>query len=135
MTTRLSWGSSAATSNPGTVRRCARDCLAGLPAQSVSPAMRFSASSRFRATPGSDTLFPALFEEFRDQPGPAGLMARAQPGTVLPVKVLIKQNQITPERIRIENIVRARERSASIFAAQKNPREPAGNFRRNFRTG
>ncbi len=46
--------------------------------------------------------------EHLDQPGnqtgPAGLMARPEPGAVVPVEVFIEKNIITPVRVRLEFI-------------------------------
>src|SRR5262249_27480022 len=57
---------------------------------------------------------PAAFEELiraagrkqmhdsRDDTGPAGLMARAEPGPVVPVEGLVEQDQISPVRVLLE---------------------------------
>jgi hypothetical protein len=49
-----------------------------------------------RIEPVSVTHFPALLHQLRDQPGPAGLMARSRSNTGVAIRVLVKQQQIPP---------------------------------------
>ena len=45
-----------------------------------------------------------LHEEQRDEPGPAGLVARAETGAVVAVEVLVEQQQVAPVRIGLEQL-------------------------------
>src|SRR5262245_53472399 len=44
-------------------------------------------------------LLPALLEQFRHQPRPAGLMAGADAGASVAVEVLVEEDQVAPVRI------------------------------------
>src|ERR1700730_2437166 len=69
-------------------------------------------------------LFTALLDQFRHQPRPSSLMTRANSGTVVAVKVFVKQHQIFPVRIILEKLHPAGRRPPAIFAAQEDPNQP-----------
>ena len=71
------------------------------------------------------TLFSALLEEFRDQAGPPGLMAGAQARSAVAVKVFVKQNQVAPMRIVLQDFGSARDGTAAGAVAQKDADQAA----------
>ena len=72
-------------------------------------------------------LLIAPFQKFRDQGGPAGLVAGAQPGPVVAVKVLVERDVVTPARIGLEQLVAAEDRppARTTLVAEEDSREPA----------
>ena len=52
-----------------------------------------------------------LLDELGDQSGPAGLVARADPGAVVAVEVFVEWDQITPVRVVLEFFRAAENRS------------------------
>src|SRR5712692_5696691 len=76
----------------------------------------------------SDPLLTALFNQFCDQTGPAGLMASADPGAIVAVEVFVEKDQIAPVRIALKELGAARHGPAAIRIAEKNVNEPPGNF-------
>jgi len=56
----------------------------------------------------------------RDEPGPSGLMTRADTGAVVSMKVLIEKYVIAPVRIVLEFFGCAVNRAPAMFVAQKN---------------
>src|SRR6266403_5432324 len=73
-------------------------------------------------------LFPALLEQFRNQPSPASLMIRANPRAVISMEIFVKQNQVAPKRIALEIFQRSRNRPSPVFSADKNMPEPFRDF-------
>ena len=59
-----------------------------------------------------------LLHQLRDQSGPAGLMARADTGAVVAVKVFVERDQIAPVRIGLELFRAAENRPLPIRVAQ-----------------
>src|SRR5215468_3232713 len=59
-----------------------------------------------------------------DDAGPSGLVARAQAGSVVPVKVLVGQNQISPMRVLLEPPRAPVDRSASVGSSHKDASQP-----------
>ena len=47
-------------------------------------------------------------------------MIRANPGAVVSMKILMKQNQVAPERIALKIFLRSRNRPAPVFSTDKN---------------
>src|SRR6266446_1989750 len=76
----------------------------------------------------SDTLLTALFDQFCDETGPAGLMASADPGAIVAVKVFVEKDEIAPVRIALKKLGAARHGPAALRIAEKNVNEPPGNF-------
>src|SRR5262249_42513336 len=60
------------------------------------------------------------------QAGPPGLVRGAEPGPVVPVEVLVKQDEVTPVRVLLENPVPAVDGAQPVAAAQEGARQPAG---------
>src|SRR6266545_3268925 len=69
-------------------------------------------------------LLPALLEKLGDEPRPAGLVAGADAGTVVAVKVLVEGNQAAPVRVSLEDLRPAVDRPAAIRSRQEDAREP-----------
>ena len=67
-----------------------------------------------------------------DHPGPAGLMAGAQAGSVITVEVLVELNVIAPVRVFLELLLAAVHGPMALFVLQKNSAEPARDFFRDF---
>ena len=74
-------------------------------------------------------LFTALFDQLGDEPGPAGLMACADPGSIVTVEVLVEKNKVTPVGIALKNLGCAGDRATALLIAQKDADEPPGDFR------
>jgi serine/threonine protein kinase len=55
-----------------------------------------------------------------DDSGPAGLVAGANAGSVIPVEILVKQNQIMPTGIPLEFFSAAMERAPFVLLAAKD---------------
>ena len=72
--------------------------------------------------------FSVLLDQFRDQRGPAGLMAGADARAIVAVEVFVKRDEIPPVRIVLKFLRTAENRPAAVFVAEKNPRESLGNF-------
>ncbi len=70
-------------------------------------------------------LFTALFEEFRDETGPAGLMTGADTSAIVAVKIFVKKKQVTPVRIALENFRGTDDRASAASIAQKDMDETA----------
>src|SRR5262245_1118974 len=60
------------------------------------------------------------------QAGPPGLVRGAEPGPVIPVEVLVKQDEVTPVRVLLENPGPAVDGAPPVAAAQEGARQPAG---------
>src|SRR4051812_38064274 len=56
----------------------------------------------------------------RDDPGPPGLVTGAEPGTVVPVEVLVEQQQVTPVRVLLERGGAAVYRPPPILVLEKD---------------
>src|SRR6202142_1110391 len=65
-----------------------------------------------------------LLDELRDQTGPPGLMAGAEPGAVVAVKVLIEQDVVAPVRILLKRRLPAEDGAATVGAARHQTDEP-----------
>src|SRR5690348_16044838 len=88
---------------------------------------------RSNASTGTDrscnNLLATLFDQFCDETGPTGLMAGADSGSVVAVKIFIEKNKVAPVRIALKRLSRAGHRPASRRIAEKNAHKPPGNFR------
>src|SRR5580698_3934434 len=84
-----------------------------------------SAAGR-KTTP--DTLLSALLDQFGYQTAPAGLVARAETGAVIPVKIFVEEEQVFPVRIALKDFGAARDGTPAVLAANKNMNEAAGDF-------
>src|SRR5580704_11125878 len=86
-------------------------------------------SSRAASRTNNDAmLLAALFNEFCDQAGPAGLMAGADASAIIAVKVFIEKNQVAPMGIALKNLGSSRDRAAAVRITQEDVNEAAGNF-------
>src|SRR5580658_7169135 len=79
-----------------------------------------------------DTLLSALLDQFGDEGGPAGLVTRADAGAVIAMEIFVKEQQISPVRIALENFGAARDGTPPVLAANKNMNEAAGDFGGHF---
>ena len=62
----------------------------------------------------------------RDDAGPAGLMAGAEPGAVVAVEVLVEQDEIAPVRIVLELAACRRRPAAGRRSSSQEDARPAG---------
>ena len=69
------------------------------------------------------------------QPGPASLVARTKTCTVVPMKILVKQQAIAPVRILLKLAVAAEDRPAAVVVALEDRCQAAGEFLRDFEQG
>ena len=67
-------------------------------------------------------------DQFGHEPRPAGLMAGAESCTIVPVKVLVKEDVIAPVGIALELLATAIDRPPAMLVAGEYPGEPAGNL-------
>src|SRR5829696_9404360 len=63
--------------------------------------------------------------QLRHEPGPSGLMTRAQPGAVVAVEVLVEEHMIAPVRIILECRRAAVHRPVTVGIAQEDAFETA----------
>src|SRR5690349_16031117 len=73
-------------------------------------------------------LFPILLDQFRDQGGPAGLMAGTDAGAVVAVKIFVERDEIAPMIITLEFFRAAEDRPASGVVAQEDSRQTLRNL-------
>src|SRR5215467_9021595 len=64
----------------------------------------------------------------RDDPGPSGLMARPEAGTVVAVEVLVEEDEVAPVRILLEFARSAVDGPPAVRVAQKDRRGAAHNL-------
>ena len=93
--------------------------------------------SGLRSTPAScfGVEPPEQVEQRRDEPGPAGLVAGAEPGAVVAVEVLVEEDQVAPVRIVLELRRAAVDRPPPIGVAQERAGQPARRSPAPPRTG
>src|SRR5690242_17265259 len=66
----------------------------------------------------------ALLQKFRDEAGPAGLVARTDARTVVAMEVFVEGNQVAPVRIILEFRGRAKDRPSFVGVSQEDARQP-----------
>ena len=69
-----------------------------------------------------------LLNQFRNERRPAGLVAGADAGAVVAVKVFVKRNEVAPVRILLKFLRAAEDRTTAMFILQKYSREPLRDF-------
>src|SRR5580658_7806825 len=79
-----------------------------------------------------DTLLSALLDQFGDEASPSGLVACADTRAVIAVEIFVKEQQIFPVRIALENFGTARDGTPAVLASDKNVNEAAGDFGSHF---
>src|ERR1700674_2777457 len=94
-----------------------------------SAAWSWSAASRIISW---DTLFTALFNQFCDETGPAGLVACADAGAVVAVEVFVENDEVAPVWVVLKDRGRARHGLSAVRVAEKNVNQPPGDFRGNL---
>src|SRR5215470_5035262 len=67
-------------------------------------------------------------DEPGDQPGPSGLMARAETRAVVAVEVLVEQDVITPVRVRLELLRAAIDGAPALGVPQEDARQARGEL-------
>ena len=70
----------------------------------------------------------ALLHQFGDNAGPSRLMASADSGARVSVKVFVEQDQIAPVRISLEFFEIAEDRPAAFIVSKKYIRHSTGQF-------
>src|ERR1700719_56149 len=95
-----------------------------LPPEPLSP--RISHSS---AHLSGQPLLAALFNQFCDQAGPAGLMTCAEAGAVVAMKIFVEKDEVAPVRIALEEFQSPCHRAPPFLSAKENMGEPPGNSR------
>ena len=58
------------------------------------------------------------------EPGPAGLMAGAQPGAIVAVEVFVEEDVVAPVGIGLELLGAAIDGPPAMFIAQEDPAKP-----------
>src|SRR5262245_18383066 len=71
-------------------------------------------------------------QELGDETCPPGLMAGAETGSRVAVKILVEEHEIPPVRVVVEERVRARDRPPARGVGQEDPREAAGELAGNL---
>ena len=66
------------------------------------------------------------------QPSPAGLVACADPCSVLAVEILVEQDVVAPVWIVLESVGPAEDRTFSFGILKEDVYQPARDFRRHF---
>ena len=75
---------------------------------------------------------PEEVEQRRDEAGPPGLVAGAEPGAVVAVEVLVEQDQVAPVRIVLELRRAAVHRPPPVVVAQERRRQPPRDLLRDL---
>ena len=83
------------------------------------------------ASCSADTA-PGEQEQQRHGPGPAGLVAGADPGTVVAVEVLVEQQQVVPVGIALELLDPAEHRPAPVLVLGEGRRQPSADLARDL---
>src|ERR1700720_1271022 len=86
----------------------------------------YSSTAGRKMAPGK--LLSALFNQFSDEASPAGLLTRADAGSIVAVKILVEEDQIPPVRVALEKFGVAGDGAAAILAAHENVKKEAGNL-------
>src|SRR2546427_7935597 len=94
----------------------------------ISRPETFGESPRLLTT----SSFPALLQQFRNQAGPASLVAGADTSTIIAMEVFMKEDELPPMRIALEDFDTTGHRAPTILPAQEDTREAPGNFRRDL---
>src|SRR6185437_16340999 len=70
------------------------------------------------------TLFSALLDQLCDEASPSSLVIGADPGAVVAMEILVKEDQILPVGVRLEKFEAAGDRAAAVFAANEDMNKP-----------
>src|SRR5262245_18536100 len=86
--------------------------------------------------PGSTAIafidLSALLNEFRDERGPAGLLARADRAAAVAVEVFGELHEVVSVRVCLEQLVAAEHRPPAVRVVEEDPHQPARQFRGDF---
>src|SRR6185436_4567248 len=74
----------------------------------------------------SPSSMPPLVDQRGDQPGPAGLVGRAEPRTRVAMKVFMERQIVAPIRIMLELVNGAVNRTLARFVADENRNQSIG---------
>src|SRR5512145_334175 len=120
------WQNCLGRSSPARARVRARTRSPSPPARMMQESVgsplviaRLDTASRAR-----DSL-AALLQQLGDERRPPRLVAGPDASTVVPVKVLVEQEQIPPVRVVLEGLRPAEDRSAAVGVPEEDPGEPA----------
>src|SRR5215471_383145 len=101
------------SSSPTTARRTGRP--AALRRRCLPDGCRLAQIEELLGRAGGEQMHAA-----GDDPGPAGLMARAEAGSVVAVEVLVEQDEIAPVRVLLELARSPIHRSPPVLASQED---------------
>ena len=66
-------------------------------------------------------MLSALYQQFRHERRPAGLMAGTHSGAGIAVEVLVEWNQVVPQGIGLKELDPAKHRTTRLCVVQKRP--------------
>jgi hypothetical protein len=69
-------------------------------------------------------MLSALNQQFRDERRPAGLMTGPDAGAAVAVEVLVKWNQVVPQRIVLKDRDVAEHRPSPLAVVEEDARQP-----------
>src|SRR5580692_1630831 len=78
------------------------------------------------------TLLSTLFDQLRDQAGPASLVTRTNASAVVAMEILVEEQQVLPMRIALEQFGPTGYGTTTVLAAHKNMNQAARNFSCHF---
>src|SRR5262249_41462797 len=83
--------------------------------------LRLTPLERFCAFEHGDSIHaPEQMDQSRDHSRPACLVARAQAGAIITMKIFVEQQVITPVRVGLKFLRAAVDRPSSLFVLQEN---------------
>src|SRR5262245_58972311 len=85
-----------------------------------NPRLRFGLPLPGGGTDGQ--MGPARLQQLGDQAGPPGLMRRPDAAPGVAVEVLVKEQVVAEERVRLQLLLTAEHRPSAVAAAQEDPR-------------
>src|SRR6266849_7246785 len=77
-------------------------------------------------------LLTTLLDQLCYQPCPSRLVTRADACAVVPMKTFVKQDQVLPMRIVVENLRATGHWPPAVLAAHENPDQPPRDFARHL---
>src|SRR5690242_3428589 len=70
--------------------------------------------------------------QLRHHSCPSGLMARAEPGAVIPMKVFVEQDIVAPVRVGLKLLSSTINRTSATLVAREDAGQPVGDLLGNF---
>ncbi len=68
------------------------------------------------------------FDKFRNQSGPACLVAGTEPSAIIPVEIFVEQDVVAPEGVGLELLSSTIDRPPAVLIAQEDAGEPVRDF-------